>query len=115
VKHPPFRHYTSLYQSVKGGIVSRSFVGAPTSPFSFRKAAPAQPPWSAKPMDIDPAVEFASFEYLLVRGGAQKDVLQRRTPAAQEAGSGPLPTVIFERIFDGTRWDVYLRRVSLAP
>lgn len=113
VNHNPFRHYTSLYQSLKGGIVSRSFVGTPTSPFSFRKACPTQPPWSAKAADIDPVADFTSFDYLLVRGGALESVLHKRTPHQASSGEGgPSTTSVFERIFDGTRWDVYWRRVA---
>ncbi len=88
-----FRHYSSLYQAKKGGVVSRSFVGLPTSPFSYKHGLPTQPVWSVKSNAIDPAQDLPSFEYVLVRGGPGKIASDRR----------------FSALYKGKKWQVYRR------
>ncbi len=95
-----FRHYSSLYQAEKGGVVSRSFVGFPTSPFAYKDGRrPQEPAWSTRAEDIDPAHDFLSFEYVLVRGG----------PGRIADSASP-----FLLLYRGKKWRVYRRSAQVA-
>jgi hypothetical protein len=98
VKFSPFLQYVAYYQARKGGAVMFTFADFPQSPFRFRperRPPPVSPRWEWMPERVDPARDLGWYDFVLVRGGPGR--------IAREPGP-------FERVFAGSRWQVYARR-----
>ena len=95
----PFRHFGALVQAQRGGLVSRTLVGTPTSPFVFKRGQrPRAPDWSRRAEEIDPSQDLSEFEFVLVQGGP--GVIATR-PAE------------FQELYQGDRFRVY-RNLAFA-
>lgn len=96
VKFSPFIHAVAWAQAENGGAVMFTFADFPQSPFVFReerRPPRVQPRWEWLPQEVDPALDLAWYDYVLVRGGPGRIAGQRT----------------FEPIFRGDRWTVYRR------
>jgi hypothetical protein len=70
VREHPFRHYGALYQAQRGGLVSRTLLATPTSPFTFKRGQrPKAPDSSRTAAEIDPSRDLSEFEFVLVKDG----------------------------------------------
>lgn len=97
VKFSPFIHAVAWVQAENGGAVMFTFADFPQSPFVFRedrRPPRVGPRWEWMPERVNPAVDLAWYDYVLVRGGPGR-IAQAGQP--------------FERVFESPHWSVWRR------
>jgi len=81
IKYSPFIHSVAWEQAENGGAVMFTFADFPQSPFVFREGhRPPRvvPRWEWMPERVNPAIDLAWFDYVLVRGGPGMIAQQRQ-------------------------------------
>lgn len=97
VKFSPFIHSVAWVQARQGGAVMFTFADFPQSPFSYReerRPPRVQPRWEWTPERVNPGVDLAWYDYVLVRGGPGR--------IGRDPG--------FEQIWTSPRWSVFRRQ-----